>query len=93
MVLLSDAMKDVFIELNGGHPIANGNAYVLNLSIYVRKESWMKVSPAILRVKKLRFFGVCSVSLPSWPKANLEGYHEIFYKLFIKMQDSVINSL
>ena len=39
MVLLSDAMKDVFIELNGGHPIANGNAYVLNLSIYVRKES------------------------------------------------------
>ena len=39
MIFLSNAMEDVFIELNGGHPIANGNAYVLNLSFNVRKES------------------------------------------------------
>ena len=26
----------------------------------------------------LLFFDVCSDSLPSWPKANSEGYHENF---------------
>ena len=71
-------MKDVFIEHYGGHRIANRNAHVLNLSINVRKESWMKVSPPILRLKELLVFGIWSASLPSWPKANLEGYHEIF---------------
>ena len=78
MVFLSVTRKDLFIEHNGGHRIANRNAHVLNLSINVRKESSMKVSPPILRVEELLVFGVCSVSLPSWPKANLEGYHEIF---------------
>ena len=38
----------------------------------------MKLSTAILRIKELLFFGIWSASLPSWPKANLEGYHEIF---------------
>ena len=78
MVFLSVTMKDLFIEHNGGYRIANRNAHVLNLSINVRKESSMKVSPPILRLKELLVFGVCSVSLPSWPKANLEGYHENF---------------
>ena len=78
MVFLSDTMKDVFMELNYDLLIANGNVYVLNLSINVRKESWMKLSTAILRIKELLFFGIWSASLPSWPKANLEGYHKIF---------------
>ena len=39
MVFLSDTMKDVFMELNYDLLIANGNVYVLNLSINVRKES------------------------------------------------------
>ena len=78
MVFLSDTMKDVFMELNYDLLIANGNVYGLNLSINVRKECWMKLSTAILRIKELLFFGIWSASLPSWPKANLEGYHEIF---------------
>ena len=78
MVFLSVTRKDLFIEHNGGHRIANRNAHVLKFSINVRKESSMKVSPPILRVEELLVFGVCSVSLPSWPKANLEGYNEIF---------------
>ena len=27
------------------------------------------------------FVVVCTDSLPSWPKANLEGYHKFSYKL------------
>ena len=38
-VFLSGTMKDVFIEHNGGHRIANRHAHVLNLSINVGKES------------------------------------------------------
>ena len=78
MVFLSVTRKDLFIEHNGGHRIADRSAHVLNLSINVRKESSMKGSPPILRLEELLVFGVCSVSLPSWPKANLEGYHENF---------------
>ena len=51
MVFLSVTRKDLFIEHNGGHRIANRNAHVLNLSIKVRKESSRKVSPPILRIK------------------------------------------
>ena len=78
MVFLSVTRKDLFIEYNGCRRIANRNAHDLNLLFNVRKESSMIVSPPILRLEELLVFGVCSVSLPSWPKANLEGYHENF---------------